>query len=62
MEGKENSKFEQFFSDRRAVTEDLMIFDTDGIPSLLYIIIIITQIYSRLLVIRWRYSVYSISQ
>jgi len=44
-----------------------MIFDSDGIPSLLYIviiiiIIIITQIYSRRLVIRWRYSGNSISQ
>jgi len=41
MEGKDNRKFEQFFSDRHAVMEDLMIFDTDGIPSLIYIIIII---------------------
>ena len=41
MEGKDNRKFEQFFSDRHVVKEDLMTFDIDGIPSLLYVIIII---------------------
>jgi hypothetical protein len=40
-ERKRKQKIRTIFCDLHAVTEDLMIFDTEGIPSFLYIIIII---------------------